>query len=90
MNQRVNREITREDWDQHVADDDERGRDINELKLAMFGDLNNPETVKQAVMPTMTRLNTYLDGIATLFKIFIALLAGGASFVAIGKGMGWM
>jgi hypothetical protein len=90
MNARVDREITREDWDQHVADDDERGRDINELKLAMFGDLNNPETVKQAVMPTMTRLNTYLDGIVILFKISLALLAGGASCVAIAKGMGWM
>lgn len=90
MNQRVDRVITREDWDQHVADDDERGRDINELKMAMFGDPLAPDTVKQAVMPTMTRLNTYLDGIVILFKIGLGVLAALASFVAIAKGMGWM
>lgn len=90
MTPRVDRAITKEDWDQHVADDDERGRDINDLKLAMFGDPMHPDTVKQAVMPTMTRLNTYLDGILMLCKGILACLAGGGAVIGIAKGMGWM
>lgn len=80
----VNREITREDWDQHVIEDDRRGQDINELKLAMFGDPNHPDTVKVAVMPTMTRLNTYLDGIQKLGVFALALISAWAALHGIG------
>lgn len=82
--------VTREDWDQHVAEDEERGRDINDLKLAMFGNPENPESVRQSVVPTMTRLNTYMDGMMMLAKGALALLAGGAALMAILKGIGWM
>ena len=82
--------ITREDWDQHIVEDDQRGAAINELKLAMFGDPESPDTVKVAVMPTMTRLNTYLDGIVMLFKFgggAIMVLGAG---IAIAKNVGWL
>ena len=82
--------VSREDWEQHVVEDDARGRDINELKLAMFGDPENPDTVKQAVMPTMTRLNTHLDFIAMLAKGFVAVLVGTGAFLGILKTMGWI
>lgn len=82
--------ISRQDWLDHIAEDDRRGADVNELKMAMFGNPEVPDTVKQAVMPTMTRLNTYLDGILLLCKGILALLAGGAAMIAIAKGVGWM
>jgi hypothetical protein len=83
-------DITREDWDQHVSDDDQRGREINDLKMAMFGDPGAPDTVKQAVMPTMTRLNTYMDYTLMLCKGTVALLVGTGAFLGILKTMGWL
>lgn len=82
--------ISREDWDEHVAEDEARGRDINDLKLAMFGDPERPETVKHAVLPTMTRFNTLMDGAVTLVKVMgssIVVLAAAGGFA---KTMGWL
>lgn len=86
----VEKAITREDWDQHVIEDDRRGRDINELKMAMFGNPDVPDTVKQAVMPTMTRLNTYLDGLAMLVKFSAGAVMVIGAGVAIAKNVGWL
>lgn len=82
--------VSREDWDQHVAEDDARGRDVTDLKMAMFGDPATPDTVKQAVMPTMTRLNTYMDAALLLGKGVVALLVGTGAFLGILKTMGWI
>lgn len=82
--------VSREDWDQHVAEDEDRGREINDLKMAMFGNPENPETVKQAVMPTMTRLNTYMDFVLMLGKGIVATLVGTGAFLGILKTMGWI
>lgn len=82
--------VSREDWDQHVEEDDLRGQDIVDLKMAMFGDPSNPDSVKQAVMPTMTRLNTYLDGLAMLGKGIVALVVGTGAFLGILKTVGWL
>lgn len=82
--------ISREDWEQHVAEDEQRGRDVNDLKMAMFGDPATPETVKQAVMPTMTRLNTYMDFALMLGKGVIATLVGTGALLGILKTMGWI
>lgn len=82
--------VSREDWDQHVLEDEARGRDINDLTLAMFGDPNNPETVKQAVMPTMTRLNTYLDGLLMLIKFGGGAVMVVGAVIAIAKNVGWL
>lgn len=82
--------VSREDWDQHVLEDDRRGQDINDLKLAMFGNPEMPETVKQAVMPTMTRLNTYMDVALMMGKGTVALLVGTGAFLGILKTVGWL
>lgn len=86
----MDKSITREDWDNHVLEDDRRGQDINELKQAMFGNPDIPETVKQAVMPTMTRLNTYMDGIVMLVKFGGGAIMVMGAAVAIAKNVGWM
>lgn len=80
----LNEQISRQDWDDHIREDDLRGRDVNDLKLAMFGDPSHPDTVKVAVMPTMTRLNTYLDGIQKLGALALALLGAWAALHGIG------
>lgn len=82
----LERTITRQDWDQHVVEDEQRGRDVNDLKLAMFGDPLHPDTVKVAVMPTMTRLNTYLDAIPKIGALILFVI-GVAGFA---KTMGWI
>lgn len=82
--------ISREDWEQHVAEDDARGRDVIDLKMAMFGDPSHPDSVKQAVMPTMTRLNTYMDVALSVCKGVIALLVGLGALLGIFKTMGWL
>jgi hypothetical protein len=82
--------ISREDWNQHVDEDEQRGRDINDLKLAMFGDPEKPETVRAAVLPTMQRLNAHLDFIVLLGRSLLAVLAGFAALLGILKGLGLM
>lgn len=89
MNERV-LPVSREDWDQHVVEDDARGKDINDLKLAMFGDPEKPETVKQAVYPTMTRFNTLMDGAVTLVKGIVASILFVIALAGFAKTMGWI
>jgi hypothetical protein len=86
----MDRSISREDWEDHLKEDDARGRDINDLKLAMFGDPENPETVKQAVQPTMVRFNTLMDGAVMLVKAIGGLILVSASAAALAKTMGWL
>lgn len=86
----MERGISRADWEEHVAEDEQRGRDINDLKLAMFGDPEKPETVRAAVHPTMVRLNTYLDGVQMLGKGVVIFLTGTGALIAILKGVGVM
>lgn len=82
--------ISREEWKEHIDEDDQRGRDVNELKLAMFGDPIYPDTVRMAVMPTMTRLNTYLDGITMLAKYGSATILFIIGVAGFAKTMGWL
>lgn len=86
----MDRSISREDWEEHVAEDDARGRDVHDLKLAMFGDPEKPETVREAVMPTMTRLNTYMDVALAIGRGAVALLVGLGALLGILKTMGWL
>lgn len=82
--------VSREDWDQHVVEDDARGQAINELKLAMFGDPEKPETVKQAVYPTMTRFNTLMDAAVSLVKVVVASILFVVALAGFAKTMGWI
>lgn len=50
-------------WQEHIDQDKQQSKDICSLKLAMFGDPRSPESVKAAVVPTMTRINAWLDAL---------------------------
>lgn len=57
---------------QEVADVPNRLRNLEEgqerLNLAVFGDPMQPEVHKNAILPTMTRVNTWLDAACWLVK----------------------
>jgi hypothetical protein len=86
----MDRSISREDWEDHLKEDDARGRDINDLKLAMFGDPEKPDTVKGAVLPTMVRFNTLMDGAVMLVKGIGGLILFAGSAAALAKSLGWL
>ncbi len=48
-------------WHAHAEEDKRQSADIREIMLLLKGDPLRPETVKCALMPTMMRLNAWLD-----------------------------
>ena len=48
-------------WQEHIDQDIQQSKDIAQIKMALFGCQAKPETMKHALMPTMQRINNYLD-----------------------------
>jgi len=68
-------------WQHHIDEDIQQSKDICMLKTAMFGKVDKPDTVKNAVVPTMARLNTFLDAVRWI---------GGAVFAVVVTSPAWI
>ena len=80
--------IPDEVWHEHMAADKRQDANIRDLKIAVFGCPDKPETVRHAIVPTMARLNAWLDGIATLGRILTGIIVGGAGLATMMKAIG--
>lgn len=80
--------IPDEVWHEHMAADKRQDANIRDLKIAVFGCPDKPETVRQAIVPTMARLNAWLDGIATLGRILTGIIICASGLAAIMKTSG--
>lgn len=87
--------LTKDDWVSHLAQEVEQERVLREhsaqlrhVELAMFGDAEIPETVKNALLPTMVRLNHWLDMVGSVWRVGLSSVGGLAALVVIGKAFG--
>jgi hypothetical protein len=89
--------LTKEEWATHVKTEEanqavtkDHGERIKHVEMAMFGDDLFPETVKNAILPTMTRLNIWLDMVGAIWRVGLGAV-GGLAALAVGmKALGWL
>ena len=89
--------LTKEEWLRHANEERDNkstlaahGERITKIELALFGDDKIPETVKNAILPTMVRLNTWLDMMGTAWRVSLGAVGGFAGLAVIAKTMGWV
>jgi len=70
-------------WREHIEADKVQDIKIHALHVAVFGCQERPETVKAAIVPTMARINTWLDVLATMGRVTLGVLVGGGALVSI-------
>ena len=89
--------LTKEEWTAHTLAEaahqtviKDHAKRIQHVEMAMFGDDLFPETVKNAIMPTMVRLNTVLDTLGTLGRILAAVITTLTALIVAAKALGWI
>ena len=89
--------LTKQDWTDHLAQEVEQERVLREhsaqlrhVELAMFGDAEIPDTVKNALLPTMVRLNHWLDMVGSVWRVSLSSVGGLAAVAVIAKTLGWL
>jgi hypothetical protein len=89
--------LTKEEWvaqnnrvAEHAATLKDHGERVKHVEMAMFGDEMFPETVRNAILPTMTRLNTWLDMMGSVWRVFVGAVASAAAIAVVVKTMGWI
>ena len=74
-------ELGAAEWQAHIDNDLEQSKDIAVIKMAMFGDMNKPETLRNALHPTMMRINAFID----VWKWPVKMKSTGSSTVAASR-----
>lgn len=80
--------ISDEVWREHIEADRKQDTAIRSLHLAVFGDEEKPETVKQAIAPTMARINAWLDAIKFLGQMALGACVALGALAGAAKAMG--
>ena len=80
--------ISDEIWQEHITNDKEQDHKIHSLHLAVFGCPEKPETVRMAIVPTMMRLNTWLDVIKVMCQTAVGLAVFVGAVVGVAKAAG--
>ena len=81
--------IAEEVWQEHIDADKRQDEKIRSLHMAVFGCQSRPETVKQAIVPTMARINVWLDVIKVGGQVIVSgsVILGALATVAKMTGM---
>lgn len=89
--------LTKEQWDAHEtaarardAVIQDHGERMKHVEMAMFGDDLFPDTVKNAILPTMTRLNIWLDMVGSIWRVGLSAVGGLAALAVGAKALGWI